>query len=106
MFTLLLEMASDCHELFMRGETTSGIYTIQPINAEPFKVFCEMKTGKPILALWVLISSIVLLLRQSVNDLAVFPDVLVETTFSDQSVSVFLFRWRMDSDPKAPRWLS
>ncbi|KAL3054927.1 angiopoietin-related protein 4 [Trematomus bernacchii] len=39
-----VEMASDCHELFLRGETTSGIYTIQPINAEPFKVFCEMKT--------------------------------------------------------------
>ncbi|XP_029380632.1 angiopoietin-related protein 4 [Echeneis naucrates] len=36
------EMASDCHELFLRGETTTGIYTIQPINAEPFKVFCEM----------------------------------------------------------------
>uniref|UniRef100_A0A3P8VY52 Angiopoietin-like 4 n=1 Tax=Cynoglossus semilaevis TaxID=244447 RepID=A0A3P8VY52_CYNSE len=37
-----LELPSDCHELFLRGETTSGIYTIQPINAEPFKVFCEM----------------------------------------------------------------
>ncbi|XP_060900325.1 angiopoietin-related protein 4 [Labrus mixtus] len=37
-----IEMASDCHELFLRGETNSGVYTIQPINAEPFKVFCEM----------------------------------------------------------------
>ncbi|XP_041659982.1 angiopoietin-related protein 4 [Cheilinus undulatus] len=37
-----VEMASDCHELFLRGETNSGVYTIQPINAEPFKVFCEM----------------------------------------------------------------
>ncbi|GAA6228564.1 angiopoietin-related protein 4 [Lates japonicus] len=37
-----VETASDCHELFLRGESTSGIYTIQPINAEPFKVFCEM----------------------------------------------------------------
>ncbi|XP_068196197.1 angiopoietin-related protein 4 [Antennarius striatus] len=35
-------MASDCHELFLRGQTTSGVYTIQPTNAEPFKVFCEM----------------------------------------------------------------
>ena len=43
---LLLEMASDCHELFLRGETTSGVYTIQPMNAEPFEVFCEMKAGK------------------------------------------------------------
>ncbi|XP_037644399.1 angiopoietin-related protein 4 [Sebastes umbrosus] len=39
-----VEMASDCHELFLRGDTTSGVYTIQPVNAEPFKVFCEMKT--------------------------------------------------------------
>ncbi|XP_034559900.1 angiopoietin-related protein 4 [Notolabrus celidotus] len=37
-----VEMASDCHELFLRGETISGVYTIQPINGEPFKVFCEM----------------------------------------------------------------
>ncbi|XP_030016855.1 angiopoietin-related protein 4 [Sphaeramia orbicularis] len=36
------EMPSDCHELFLRGQTTSGVYTIQPINAEPFKVYCEM----------------------------------------------------------------
>ncbi|XP_038574228.1 angiopoietin-related protein 4-like [Micropterus salmoides] len=37
-----VEMASDCHELFLRGETTSGVYTIKPINAEPFNVFCEI----------------------------------------------------------------
>ncbi|XP_034742737.1 angiopoietin-related protein 4 [Etheostoma cragini] len=37
-----VEMATDCHELFLRGEKTSGVYTIQPINAEPFKVFCEI----------------------------------------------------------------
>lgn len=39
-------MASDCHELFLRGETASGVYTIQPVNAEPFKVFCEMTACK------------------------------------------------------------
>lgn len=39
-------MASDCHELFLRGETNSGVYTIQPVNAEPFKVFCEMTACK------------------------------------------------------------
>lgn len=39
-----IEIASDCHELFLRGETTSGVYTIQPINSEPFDVFCEMTT--------------------------------------------------------------
>ncbi|KAM6918863.1 angiopoietin-related protein 4 [Xenentodon cancila] len=35
-------MAVDCHELFLRSETTSGVYTIQPGNSEPFEVFCEM----------------------------------------------------------------
>ncbi|KAM4727684.1 LOW QUALITY PROTEIN: angiopoietin-related protein 4-like [Anableps anableps] len=37
-----LEMATDCHELFLKGQTTSGVYTIQPIDSEPFNVFCEM----------------------------------------------------------------
>uniref|UniRef100_A0A672QME2 Angiopoietin-related protein 4-like n=1 Tax=Sinocyclocheilus grahami TaxID=75366 RepID=A0A672QME2_SINGR len=41
-FLYLSAMASDCHELFLRGETTSGLYTIQPTNSEPFEVFCEM----------------------------------------------------------------
>ncbi|XP_051990550.1 angiopoietin-related protein 4-like [Xyrauchen texanus] len=35
-------MASDCHELFLRGETSSGLYTIQPSDSRPFEVFCEM----------------------------------------------------------------
>lgn len=36
------DMPSDCHELFLRGGATSGVYVIQPQDAEPFKVFCEM----------------------------------------------------------------
>ncbi|XP_076001239.1 angiopoietin-related protein 4 [Genypterus blacodes] len=36
------EMVSDCHGLFLRGKTSSGVYTIQPANAQPFKVYCEM----------------------------------------------------------------
>lgn len=39
-------MASDCHEWFLRGASTSGVYTIQPASAEPFKVFCEMTAGE------------------------------------------------------------
>ncbi|RVE61077.1 hypothetical protein OJAV_G00167040 [Oryzias javanicus] len=35
-------MAVDCHDMFLRGETTSGVYTIQPGQSEPFSVFCEM----------------------------------------------------------------
>lgn len=38
------ETPSDCHELFLRGEATSGVYVIQPRDAEPFEVFCEMNT--------------------------------------------------------------
>ncbi|XP_056599342.1 angiopoietin-related protein 4 [Triplophysa dalaica] len=34
--------ASDCHELFLRGHTTSGFYTIQPSESQPFEVYCEM----------------------------------------------------------------
>ncbi|XP_037538018.1 angiopoietin-related protein 4 [Nematolebias whitei] len=36
------EVAADCHELFLRGETTSGVYTIQPEDSGPFNVFCEI----------------------------------------------------------------
>uniref|UniRef100_A0A3Q2NZC6 Angiopoietin-like 4 n=1 Tax=Fundulus heteroclitus TaxID=8078 RepID=A0A3Q2NZC6_FUNHE len=37
-----LEVATDCHELFLRGESTSGVYAIQPVDSEPFNVLCEM----------------------------------------------------------------
>ncbi|XP_033839064.1 angiopoietin-related protein 4 [Periophthalmus magnuspinnatus] len=40
-----VDTASDCHELFLRGESTSGVYTIQPLNSEPFQVYCEMTSG-------------------------------------------------------------
>ncbi|XP_023699285.1 angiopoietin-related protein 4 [Paramormyrops kingsleyae] len=36
------EAATDCHKLFLSGKRTSGIYTIQPLNSQPFHVFCEM----------------------------------------------------------------
>ncbi|CAL8345897.1 unnamed protein product [Merluccius merluccius] len=36
-------IASNCHELFLRGETSSGVYTIQPLDGQAaFEVFCEM----------------------------------------------------------------
>lgn len=37
-----IDMAVDCHELFLQGESTSGVYTIQPINSQPFEVYCQM----------------------------------------------------------------
>ncbi|XP_041863206.1 angiopoietin-related protein 4-like [Melanotaenia boesemani] len=35
-------LARDCHDLFIRGQRVSGVYTIQPENSEPFNVLCEM----------------------------------------------------------------
>ncbi|XP_026178820.1 angiopoietin-related protein 4-like [Mastacembelus armatus] len=34
--------ARDCHDLFVRGQRSNGIYKIQPENSQPFNVFCEM----------------------------------------------------------------
>ncbi|KAM8939808.1 angiopoietin-related protein 4 [Pelodytes ibericus] len=33
---------TDCHQIFLEGERTSGIFTIQPPTAQPFEVFCDM----------------------------------------------------------------
>ncbi|XP_054645998.1 angiopoietin-related protein 4-like [Dunckerocampus dactyliophorus] len=32
----------DCHDLFVHGQRASGIYTIQPLNSQPFNVLCEI----------------------------------------------------------------
>ncbi|XP_035278852.1 angiopoietin-related protein 4-like [Anguilla anguilla] len=37
-----LKVASDCHQLFLGGERSSGVYTLQPAGSQPFQVFCEM----------------------------------------------------------------
>lgn len=37
------ELASDCHALFLRGERSSGVFTVQPPGApQPFRVSCHM----------------------------------------------------------------
>ncbi|XP_019953829.2 angiopoietin-related protein 4-like [Paralichthys olivaceus] len=36
------DLPRDCHDLFVRGQRASGIYTIQPKSSEPFNVLCEM----------------------------------------------------------------
>lgn len=38
--------ARDCHDLFVRGQRTSGVYTIQPESSRPFNVLCEMTSGE------------------------------------------------------------
>ncbi|XP_033936986.1 angiopoietin-related protein 4-like [Pseudochaenichthys georgianus] len=35
-------LARDCHDLFVRGQRASGVYTIQPESSQPFSVLCEM----------------------------------------------------------------
>uniref|UniRef100_A0A1A8CRU6 Angiopoietin-like 4 n=1 Tax=Nothobranchius kadleci TaxID=1051664 RepID=A0A1A8CRU6_NOTKA len=35
-------LAQDCHDLFMRGQKASGVYTIQPEGSQPFSVLCQM----------------------------------------------------------------
>uniref|UniRef100_A0A1A8AVI6 Angiopoietin-like 4 n=1 Tax=Nothobranchius furzeri TaxID=105023 RepID=A0A1A8AVI6_NOTFU len=39
-------LAQDCHDLFMRGQKASGIYTIQPEGSQPFSVLCQMTPGE------------------------------------------------------------
>ncbi|KAF5889164.1 angiopoietin-related protein 4-like, partial [Clarias magur] len=34
--------ASNCHDLFLRGETASGVYTLQPRDSPPIRASCEM----------------------------------------------------------------
>ena len=38
----------DCKEVYQRGRTQDGVYTIAPNcpNTKPFKVFCDMKNGQ------------------------------------------------------------
>ncbi|KAF7692252.1 angiopoietin-related protein 4 [Silurus meridionalis] len=33
---------SNCHDVFLRGETRSGVYTLQPHDSTPLHVYCEI----------------------------------------------------------------
>ncbi|OCT97593.1 angiopoietin-related protein 4 [Xenopus laevis] len=35
---------SDCHQIFLEGKKSSGIFSIQPSGAQSFEVYCEMTT--------------------------------------------------------------
>ena len=37
-------MYNDCKDASARGQTTSGVYTIQPDNEPSFQVYCDMET--------------------------------------------------------------
>lgn len=45
----LMNLPSDCSELFNRGERMSGVYAIKPITSEPFMAFCDMRTGETVI---------------------------------------------------------
>ncbi|XP_029309464.1 angiopoietin-related protein 3-like [Cottoperca gobio] len=40
--TDMMNLPSDCSDLFNRGERASGLYAIRPTGAEPFMAFCDM----------------------------------------------------------------
>ncbi|XP_074545709.1 angiopoietin-related protein 3-like isoform X2 [Halichoeres trimaculatus] len=41
----IMNLPSDCSELFNRGEELSGVYTIRPNRSKPFMAFCDMSRG-------------------------------------------------------------
>ncbi|KAK2822078.1 hypothetical protein Q5P01_022143 [Channa striata] len=43
--TAMMDLPSDCSELFSRGERVSTVYAIQPNGSEPFMAFCDMSKG-------------------------------------------------------------
>lgn len=45
----LMNLPSDCSELFNHGERTSGVYAIKPYTSEPFMAFCDMSTGETVM---------------------------------------------------------
>ncbi|XP_037644180.1 angiopoietin-related protein 3-like [Sebastes umbrosus] len=40
--TDMMNLPSDCSDLFNRGERVSGVYAIRPSGPEPFMAFCDM----------------------------------------------------------------
>uniref|UniRef100_A0A8C0G6N4 Angiopoietin like 4 n=1 Tax=Chelonoidis abingdonii TaxID=106734 RepID=A0A8C0G6N4_CHEAB len=39
------ELQLDCQQLFLAGERSSGVFQIQPLGSQPFKVYCDMTAG-------------------------------------------------------------
>uniref|UniRef100_A0A8C6IXD9 Fibrinogen C-terminal domain-containing protein n=1 Tax=Melopsittacus undulatus TaxID=13146 RepID=A0A8C6IXD9_MELUD len=38
------ELPQDCHQLFLAGQQSSGVFQVQPAGSQPFKVYCDMTT--------------------------------------------------------------
>ncbi|OPJ77586.1 angiopoietin-related protein 4 isoform B [Patagioenas fasciata monilis] len=39
---LTQRLPEDCHQLFLAGQQSSGVFQVQPAGSEPFKVYCDM----------------------------------------------------------------
>uniref|UniRef100_A0A8V5GTI4 Fibrinogen C-terminal domain-containing protein n=1 Tax=Melopsittacus undulatus TaxID=13146 RepID=A0A8V5GTI4_MELUD len=39
-----LGLPQDCHQLFLAGQQSSGVFQVQPAGSQPFKVYCDMTT--------------------------------------------------------------
>ncbi|NXA05955.1 ANGL4 protein, partial [Sapayoa aenigma] len=35
-------LPEDCHQLFLAGQQSSGVFQVQPTGSQPFKVYCDM----------------------------------------------------------------
>ncbi|XP_040448517.1 LOW QUALITY PROTEIN: angiopoietin-related protein 4 [Falco naumanni] len=36
------KLPEDCHQLFLAGQQSSGVFQVQPVGSQPFKVYCDM----------------------------------------------------------------
>ncbi|XP_051495862.1 angiopoietin-related protein 4 [Apus apus] len=41
---LTQKLPEDCHQLFLAGQQSSGVFQVQPAGSQPFKVYCNMTT--------------------------------------------------------------
>ncbi|XP_009471198.1 PREDICTED: angiopoietin-related protein 4 [Nipponia nippon] len=39
---LTQKLPEDCHQLFLAGQQSSGVFQVQPAGSQPFKVYCDM----------------------------------------------------------------
>ncbi|XP_071583786.1 angiopoietin-related protein 4 [Heliangelus exortis] len=41
---VMQKLPEDCHQLFLAGQQSSGVFQVQPAGSQPFKVYCDMST--------------------------------------------------------------
>lgn len=48
LFVCPAELPEDCHQLFLAGQQSSGVFQVQPAGSQPFQVYCDMTAGKAV----------------------------------------------------------